>query len=194
MRPVGKKPQKKSRKAIYDKEKESYNSDARATRGRDSKITSMMSGRKHQRKEHKPKKDKEEHRNRKERKKRAKKHHKDKRRDRKGKDERKDSKRQTTNHSRTGSGRVSRNPERLKRKEEKKKVEEIQEKKSDAQLLYKEIQDQFMSALKKVEELEKLSGGNPISKIAFKKELTKFLGACRSKAKKADRVAELSNN
>ena len=34
------------------------------------------------------------------------------------------------------------------------------------------------------EELEKLAGGNPLSKLGFKKELMKFLSLCKAKARK----------
>lgn len=50
--------------------------------------------------------------------------------------------------------------------------------------MFKEIENQFKQALKLVEELEKAAGGNPCSKLTFKKELTKLLTACKSKAKR----------
>jgi hypothetical protein len=41
--------------------------------------------------------------------------------------------------------------------------------------MFKEIEAQFKVALKLVDELEKAAGGNPCSKMGFKKELTKLL-------------------
>lgn len=52
------------------------------------------------------------------------------------------------------------------------------------QQMFKEIEVMFKDALKKVEELEKAAGGNPCSKMSFKKELTKMLTACRGKARR----------
>ena len=52
--------------------------------------------------------------------------------------------------------------------------------------MFKKIEAQFKDALKLVEELEKAAGGNPCSKMSFKKELTKILTACKSKARRVE--------
>ena len=55
---------------------------------------------------------------------------------------------------------------------------------TEGQIMYQAIEKQFKDALKTVEELEQLAGGNPISKLSFKRELMKFLSACKAKARK----------
>jgi hypothetical protein len=55
---------------------------------------------------------------------------------------------------------------------------------SKGMLMFKEIESSFKQALKLVEELEKAAGGNPCSKMAFKKELTSLLTACKAKARR----------
>lgn len=198
---------KKPRKAKYNPKKEKIdrtrktekNNDARNPRGRNSQITSMMSGRK--RNEDKKEKLNKTSKDESFRSTKANPKGKERKEIQKKRKE-KESKKPSEKNSTPQSGRESRNSERIKRKntvkqkevkKKQEKPEEIEDQKTDAQAIYKEIQDQFMSALKKVEELEKMAGGNPISKISFKKELTKFLGACRMKAKKADKAAQSQN-